>query len=534
MHYCQGGFLMKEMTMRPYQQECLDVINHLDPGSYLVVMATGLGKTAIFTHMERKGRVLILSHRDELVRQPLQYYDCSCGVEEAEEHSNGEEVVSASVQSLWRRLDRFKPDDFDTIITDEAHHAAAPSYRKIYDFFKPRLHIGFTATPNRGDKVRLDDVYDSIIFQRDLKWGIEQEYLTNINCLRVDIGYDLSKIKVRRGDLEPDKLSEELNQECLNKGIALAYEKYAKGQTIIFATSVAHAMGIAREIEGAVVISAETKERDKILDRFREKEIRCIVNCMVLTEGTDLPMTETVIVARPTLNASLYQQMVGRGLRKYPGKEYLTLIDCVGITGRLDICTAPSLFGLDYKIVPQKQREKIQGMLTDMPELLVKLSDTPDAWILNATNVDVFAKNNNLDLANVNWKMQCDDSLVCSTGKKGHQIIITPIDSLGKCELYWKVNGHTKSHFINMKPKNAIRQARNILTLNYPREEKIWNMDYVKNWGSNPASDAQKNLIKKILNQKVNIKKYDSQDFDVESLDKYQASVVLDHLLNKK
>ena len=85
-----------------------------------------------------------------------------------------------------------------------------------------------------------------------------------------------------------------------------------------------------------------------------------------------------------------------------------------------------------------------------------------------------------------------------------------------------------------MKPKNAIRQARNILTLNYPREEKIWNMDYVKNWGSNPASDAQKNLIKKILNQKVNIKKYDSQDFDVESLDKYQASVVLDHLLNKK
>ena len=83
-------------------------------------------------------------------------------------------------------------------------------------------------------------------------------------------------------------------------------------------------MGIAREIEGAVVISAETKERDKFLDRFREKEIRCIVNCMVLTEGTDLPMTETVIVARPTLNASLYQQMVGRGLRKYPGKEYLT------------------------------------------------------------------------------------------------------------------------------------------------------------------------------------------------------------------
>ena len=522
---------MKEMTMRPYQQECLDVLNHLEPGNYLVVMATGLGKTAIFTHMERKGRVLILSHRDELVRQPLQYYDCSCGVEEANEYSDGEEVVSASVQSLWRRLDRFKPDDFDAIITDEAHHAAAPSYRKIYDYFKPRIHIGFTATPNRGDKVRLDDVYDRIVFQRDLRWGIEQKYLTDVNCFKVDIGYDLSKIKVRRGDLEQDKLSEALNQECINKGIAKAYEQYAKGQTLIFATSVSHAMGIARLIEGAVVISAETKERDKILDKFKKKEIRCIVNCMVLTEGTDLPMTETVIIARPTLNASLYQQMVGRGLRKYPGKEYLTLIDCVGVTGRLDICTAPSLFGLDYKIVPPTQRGRIQGMLTEMPDLLVSLSDTPDAWILNAVNVDIFARKNELDLGSVNWKMQCDDSLVCSTGRKGHQLIVTPINSLGKCDLYWKVDGETMAHVSDQKPNRAIKRARNILNRYNPKEEKIWNMEFVSQWGSKPASEAQKLLIRKLLNQKKNIEKYASQDFDVEHLDKYQASVVLDHLL---
>ena len=103
----------KEITLRDYQQECVDIIDNLKGGSFLVSMATGLGKTAIFTHIKRHGRVLILSHRDELVRQPEKYYDCSFGIEKADEHSDGEEVVSASVPSLIHRLNNFKPDDFD-------------------------------------------------------------------------------------------------------------------------------------------------------------------------------------------------------------------------------------------------------------------------------------------------------------------------------------------------------------------------------------------------------------------------------------
>lgn len=155
-------------------------------------MATGLGKTVTFANIPRRGRNLILSHREELVRQPMKYYDCSYGVERAGEHSHGEEVVSASVQTLVRRLDKFSPDAFDTIIVDEAHHAAANTYRKILDYFKPRLTLGFTATPNRGDKVRLDTVFSDIIFARDLRFGIQNGYLCDIYCMRVDIGYDLT------------------------------------------------------------------------------------------------------------------------------------------------------------------------------------------------------------------------------------------------------------------------------------------------------------------------------------------------------
>ena len=200
-----------KLKLRDYQEEVIDKIDKLQPGSYLIQMATGLGKTATFANIKRKGRVLVLAHREELVTQPIKYYDCPIGVEMANRKSNNEPVVIASVQSLLHRLDKFKSDEFDMIITDEAHHAAAKSYKTIYKYFKPRLHLGFTATPNRGDNVRLDDVYQDIIFERDIKWAIQNGYLCDIECLRVNIGYDISKVAKRMGDFAVGELEEALN-----------------------------------------------------------------------------------------------------------------------------------------------------------------------------------------------------------------------------------------------------------------------------------------------------------------------------------
>lgn len=138
-----------DIKLRDYQKEVLNIIDNLEPGAYLIQMATGLGKTATFTNIKRKGRVLVLAHREELINQSAKYYDCPVGIEMANKHSNREEVVIASVMTLIHRLDKFKPDDFDLIIIDEAHHAAATSYKKIINYFSPRLLLGFTATPNR-------------------------------------------------------------------------------------------------------------------------------------------------------------------------------------------------------------------------------------------------------------------------------------------------------------------------------------------------------------------------------------------------
>ena len=267
------------MELRDYQRECISAIESQPPGSYLCQMATGLGKTVTFANIPRHGRVLLLSHREELVEQPRKYFDCSFGVERSEKHSHGEEVVSASVQSLVRRLSRFRPDEFDTLIVDEAHHSAARTYRRILDYFEPRLTLGFTATPNRGDKVRLNDVFQKIIFQRDLRWGIENGYLTDIYCIRVNIGFDLSAVHTRHGDYAPGELADAMDGTA--DAIAEAYRDFARGATLIFAVNVAQAEEIAERIDGAVVVTGETKDRAAIIRAFTAGEIHCIVNCGV-------------------------------------------------------------------------------------------------------------------------------------------------------------------------------------------------------------------------------------------------------------
>jgi superfamily II DNA or RNA helicase len=456
------------MELRPYQRDCIAAIP--DSGRYLVYMATGLGKTVCFSRLPRRGRVLILSHREELVMQPLKYYDCECGVEMADYRSHGEEVVSASAQSIVRRLHRFKPDDFDIVISDEAHHATAPTYRKIYEFFKPRLHLGFTATPNRNDGVGLEHVFDDIVFERDLQWGIKNKYLSPIKCLRAEIGYDLREVAVKMGDYSVSGLETALNIEGANRAIADAYHKYAQGQTLIFAVSVAHARAIAAEIPGAVAV-AGGEEREETLEKFKRGDIRCLVNCMVFTEGTDLPNIETVMIARPTRNISLYTQMVGRGTRLYPGKEYLTLIDLVGACDDVNLCTAASLLGLDLKMVPDKRR--IEGDLFDLPDVIRREVDKPSCWIKNVEYVDMWARGRKYNTHNVNWFRMPDGSLLLSKPKYR----LPPEDSLGR------ING--------LPAQRIFDEVYATLRDKYDDVRYLWDLSKVKRWGAYQATEKQ-------------------------------------------
>ena len=496
------------MPARDYQQECIDLVDNLPPGRYLVQMATGLGKTYTFTHLKRTGRTLILSHREELVRQPLHWYDCETGVEMAASHASPTaEVVSASVMTMARRLERFRQDDFSLVVVDEAHHAASRTYRSILGYFQPEKVVGFTATPNRGDHVRLDDVFERIVFQKDLRWGILNGYLCDITCKRVNIGYDLTAIHSRNGDYAPGELAEAMDGTA--DAIAEAYRKHAKGVTLIFAVSVHQCQEIAARIPGAVVVTGETQNRAEIIERFTRREIPCLVNCMVFTEGTDMPLVETVIIARPTQSDSLYTQMVGRGLRPHPDKEKLHLIDCVGSAkpGRLQ--TAPSLLGVDLSNVPERKLDELEGELFDLPAKAVSLSDCPESWIKNVQIVDLWAKEQNYQTHGVNWFKLPDGSMTVSLMDR-HRLTIPCPDALGNVKLY-------SGEVVPMQ--EALDRAYKRLNESYADQQYVWDANKVKQWGRKPASDAQLRVIRRRLPK-----------FDAENLTKGEASQIMNRL----
>ena len=450
------------MELRTYQTECIDTIEAQPPGAYLAQMATGLGKTVTFANLPRHGgRMLILSHREELVEQPRKYFDCSYGIERAQQHSHGEEVVSASIQTLVRRLDQFDPEDFRLIICDEAHHAAASTYRKIFDHFRPEKLIGFTATPNRGDKVRLDTVFSKIIFQRDLRWGVQNGYLCNIHCRRVDIGFDLSAVHTRRGDYAPGELDEAMDGTA--DAIAEAYRSMAVGATLIFAVSVHQAEEIAKRIKGAVVVTGETKDRASIIQAFTAGEIPCIVNC-------------------------------------------------VGITGKTSLCTAPSLLGIDMANVPKRKETDIEGDLFELPEKIAAASDSPESWVKNIHLVDLWAQEQKYQTHDVNWFKMPDGSLVCSLSNRQRITIPCP-DALGMVNL---------ASGARCGMQEALDLAYLTLIRDHPNDRMLWDLQAVRKWGKSPATARQLEIIKKRC-----------KGFDTANLSKGDASQILNRLLNE-
>jgi len=503
---------MTNIVLRPYQKECVDLIAAQSSGSHLVQMATGLGKTVTFASIPRQGRVLLLSHREELVNQPRRYFDCSYGVEQGNQHAHGEEVVSASVQSIRRRLNRFTSNEFDTIIVDEAHHAAAKSYADVLEHFEPRMVLGFTATPSRGDSVGLHHVFDDILFSRDLKWGIDQGYLCKIHALRAHIGYDLSGVRTHAGDYAPGELNERMRGTAT--AIAQAYRDYAKGATLIFATSVEHAEAIADEIPGAVVVTGATKKRADIIRRFSEREIPCLVNCMVFTEGTDIPLVETIIIARPTKSSTLYAQMVGRGLRLHPDKDELTLIDCVGVTSRsskVQLCTAPTLIGIDPAKIPEARQDDLQGDLLEMPMLAEAAMDCPDAWIKSVEVVDLWARGTGYDTHGVNYVRLPDGAMVVQL-KDNRRMRIPPADHLGMVRL-------GANDMISMQ--QALDRVYLALVQNFPDQRALWDLNIVTMWGNTPATEKQINMIRWKCNGYT----------PPAGLSKMQASAIINHVM---
>lgn len=362
---------MSGLQLRDYQIEAVDAVEEAAQRGVrrpLVVLPTGTGKTVVFAELIRRrpGRGLILAHREELLEQArdkvrLVIPDADVGVVKAERDEHERPIVVASVQTLAReRRVRRLGREFGTIVVDEAHHAAAASYRRIlaqlggFEQEGPAVVLGVTATPERADKVGLDRIWEEIVYRRDILDMVRLGYLCDLRALRVRLDVDLDEMATRAGDYDEGELSDAMARADAPEHAVEAYRRHGEGRkTLVFTPSVelAYEMAGAFSAAGfpaaAVDGAVSADDRAAILARFRAGEIKVLANCALLTEGYDEPGVSCLILARPTKSRPLYMQMVGRGTRRAPDKTDCLVIDLVGSTQRHDLVTLSGLFGLD-------------------------------------------------------------------------------------------------------------------------------------------------------------------------------------------
>ena len=364
------------LALRPYQEEALKRVREVYRAGkrrVLVSLPTGTGKTVVFAHfpgaLRMKKRLLILAHREELLVQAQDKLravnpDLKVEIEQAGAYASPDaNVVVASVPTLARgqggRLARLQPDDFSIIVVDEAHHAVARTYRRVFDHFglfepgSQRFLVGFTATPRRGDKQGLGEVFEEVCYARDLREMIAGGYLAPISGWRVTTGVSLDDVRVRHGDFVETQLASVVDTPTRNNMLVKAYREFAKGRrTIVFCVNVAHAQAVQKMFEragiraGAVWGTLSREERRALLAGFAAGDLNVLTNCNILTEGFDEPRVDCVLMARPTRSKLLYAQMVGRGTRLHPDKKDLLVIDVADNSRNHQLPGIHSLFNL--------------------------------------------------------------------------------------------------------------------------------------------------------------------------------------------
>ena len=393
------------MELRPYQQEALASMLEAESNGIskqLVVLPTGAGKTVLFAQLPimRKDSLpmLVLAHRSELLIQAKDKIeiinkDLSVGIEQAENKAGYVDVVIASVPTLGResssRIEKYPKNYFKTIVVDEAHHAAAPSYRRILDYFTPELLLGVTATPQRSDSVRLIDVFQEIVYYKSIQDLIKEGWLSPLVGYRVKTSTDISDVEIQNGEYKQDQLIEAIDNPSRNNSIVTAYNDLANAKkTVVFAAGVDHAGHLEEAFRKngssvrVIIGTTPDEERRQILSDFKSGVVTVLVNVGVLTEGFDEPSIEAIILAKPTRSSLLYTQIVGRGTRLFEGKEHCMIIDIADTTKGKKPIGLPTLLGMPADFDLQGQS------LTDIADEFEKLKETAPGEASSVLNME--------------------------------------------------------------------------------------------------------------------------------------------------
>ncbi len=363
-------FCQKDITLRDYQQLAKEKIfskwNRVD--NILYQMPTGTGKTRLFTSIIRdisiwglrhniNYRILIIAHRSELIEQSsrnLDKYRIKHGVLAGtmkDKRDLTQAIQVASIQTITHPANQCLIDDlkFDFIIIDEAHHAVANSYQKLWEYCPDAKKLGVTATPWRMNNSGFAQIFDAYIPSMSIKDFIQKGWLATYQYYSIPTSSELVKSieSIREFDIEGDYKNSALVEVCDTSRIrAQLYDSYEKNvlgkKGIIYSISREHSEHICLQYRSRGVaienIDSKTpaKVREKVIQAFRNGEIDIIVNVDIFSEGFDCPDIEFIQLARPTKSLVKYIQQVGRGLRKNGDKKCI-ILDNVGMYSRFGL-----------------------------------------------------------------------------------------------------------------------------------------------------------------------------------------------------
>lgn len=359
--------MLFEFDIKPYtyQKEILENLQAerkiFNRNRNLIVAATGVGKTVIsafdykkFRDENSRARLLFVAHREEILKKSRDTFRYICKDLNFGELFVGNikpdsiENLFVSIQSLnsSKLLERTTPDFYDYIVIDEVHHGAAKSYQKLLKYYRPKVLLGLTATPERMDGADITKYFDKrMAYEMRLPEAIDNKLLCPFQYFGVSDFVDLSKLKWTRGGYETSELE---NVFVLNTEIAKRRAKKIIQNTIKyvddmddvkalgFCVSIKHAEFMAEEFNNAGIPSvaltgnSEKELRNDISRKLINGNIKIIFTVDLFNEGVDIPQINTVLFLRPTESLTVFLQQLGRGLRICEGKDCLTVLDFIG------------------------------------------------------------------------------------------------------------------------------------------------------------------------------------------------------------
>ncbi|MCO0597777.1 DEAD/DEAH box helicase family protein [Peribacillus butanolivorans] len=371
-----------EIYPRFAQIEALEELNKTLEEDYdkaLVVMATGLGKTYLAGFFARKfKRVLFIAHLEEILYQAKQSFESvipeqnfsiyNGKVKEKKGHTIFASIYTLSMQ---RHLQVFDPEEFDLIIVDEFHHAAAESYQRVLDYFKPKFLLGITATPDRNDN---KDVYaicgGNVAFRMDFLEAIQRNWLAPFKYFGVYDDTDYSQItwlgnRYDEKELQQLQLRDEMAEKVMD-----AWKEKRQTRTIGFCSSIKQADFLSAFFNrnGFKAISLHSKQRDMNRDdaisQLADGALDIIFTVNLFNEGVDIPAVDTLLFVRPTESLTVFTQQIGRGLRLHDSKDHCVIIDLIGNYRNADVKL--SLFDTDLSKQNTKTIEPVVPELCDI------------------------------------------------------------------------------------------------------------------------------------------------------------------------